>query len=193
VLVAGACLGVPGAWLDSMVDGSGIAALVPAAAPPLGLTARALMALVLGAGGGLVVWSALYLLWGPGGLFDRPAASDAPVVRRADAHPDAPPRKPLSAADLGTPPAPVAPERPIPVDLDQPLARFDPAAILPAPREPVRVPAPLPIRREPLGPRERIESFPIAPPVDGDAAPSIEALLARLEQGARRRARRQAV
>ena len=44
----------------------------------------------------------------------------------------APPRRPMTAADLGTPlmermTPPV--ERPLPADLDQPLAAFDPAAV----------------------------------------------------------------
>ena len=131
--------------LESLVWTTGVAAVVPAAAPPRGTTARLLLAL----GGGLfaaaLLWSSLFLLVGPGGLLvRRPRRADGvPAVRRADAHPDAPPRKPMTAADLGTPMMEVGlgvarDERTIPVDLDLPLAAFDPTAILPAPMAPVR-------------------------------------------------------
>jgi hypothetical protein len=86
-------------------------------------------------------------------------------------------------------------ERPLPVDLDEPLAAFDPHAILAAPREPVRAVSPLVtapplrIRREPLAPGERISSVEIPPPHASETdAPSIESLLARLERGTERRA-----
>ncbi|MES3152173.1 hypothetical protein [Sphingomonas faeni] len=137
--------------LETLVWTTGVAALVPAAAPPLGSTARVLLAL----GGGVLVaavlWSSLFLLFGPGGLLARraPREDGVPVIRRADAHPDAPPRKPMSAADLGTPMMEVGvgtatrDERAIPVDLDLPLAAFDPKAILPVPMAPVRPVSPL--------------------------------------------------
>lgn len=102
-------------------------------------------------------------------------ASHAPVLRRADAHPDAPSRAPLRAMrDLGTPflevravtaealpealapvpvsaPAPV--ERALPRDLSQALAAFDPGAIPDVPRAPS---AKLP----PLRPRPRVQAQP---------------------------------
>ncbi|RXD07516.1 hypothetical protein EQZ23_05725 [Sphingomonas sp. UV9] len=140
--------------LESAVWTTGVAALVPAAAPPLGTTARALLALGSGALVAALLWSSLFLLFGPGGVFAKtiPREDGVPVIRRADAHPDAPPRKPMSAADLGTPMMEVGvgagiglgrDERTIPSDLDQPLASFDPNAILPVPMEPVRPVAPL--------------------------------------------------
>lgn len=140
--------------LESAVWTTGVAALVPAAAPPLGTTARALLALGSGALVAALLWSSLFLLFGPGGVFAKtiPREDGVPVIRRADAHPDAPPRKPMSAADLGTPMMEVGVgagiglgrnERTIPSDLDQPLASFDPNAILPVPMEPVRPVAPL--------------------------------------------------
>ncbi|MEA1082636.1 hypothetical protein SFC76_00045 [Sphingomonas sp. CD22] len=166
---------VPQAVLEDWVWQSGLPALIAVAAPPLGDTARAVLAL---AGGGLaaaVTWSALFLLFGAGGLFAPRPATDAgvPVLRRADAHPDAPARRPMSAADLGTPlppptppvietvpsPQSVAPiddnegeregeealpdERAIPADLDLPLAAFHPDALPEVPREPVRPVLPL--------------------------------------------------
>ena len=141
-VVAAVCFAVmPGSALEPLVWRTGIAALIPAAQPPLGLTARAVLALATAGVGAAVTWSALFLLVGPGGLLVRPArrTDGVPVVRRADAHPDAPPRRPMSAADLGTPlmevsaANPVELERSIPADLDQPLAAFDPHAILPVP------------------------------------------------------------
>ncbi|MBC3941672.1 hypothetical protein [Sphingomonas albertensis] len=148
--------------LESAVWTTGVAALVPAAAPPLGTTARALLALGSGALVAALLWSSLFLLFGPGGVFAKasPREDGVPVIRRADAHPDAPPRKPMSAADLGTPMMEVGvgaglgtglatglnagrDERTIPADLDQPLAAFDPKAILPVPMEPVRPVSPL--------------------------------------------------
>ena len=137
--------------LESLVWTTGVAALVPAAAPPLGMTARALLALGSGLLVAALLWSSLFLLFGPGGFLVRraPREDGVPVIRRADAHPDAPPRKPMSAADLGTPMMEVGvgsggrDERTIPADLDLPLAAFDPKAIPPAPMEPVRPVSPL--------------------------------------------------
>ncbi len=146
--------------LEGLVWTTGIAALVPMAAPPLGMTARALLALGSGVLVGALLWSSLFLLFGPGGPLARraPREDGVPVIRRADAHPDAPPRKPMSAADLGTPMMEVGvggsvgsgdnggttrDDRTIPADLDQPLAAFDPNAILPVPMDPVRPVSPL--------------------------------------------------
>ena len=140
--------------LESAVWTTGVAALVPAAAPPLGTTARALLAVGSGALVAALLWSSLFLLFGPGGVFAKasPREDGVPVIRRADAHPDAPPRKPMSAADLGTPMMEVGvgaglnsarDEQTIPADLDQPLAAFDPNAIRPVPMEPVRPVSPL--------------------------------------------------
>lgn len=127
--------------LEGAVSASGLPRLLPFAEPPLGWTARLLLAGGAATLAGAIAWSALFLVWGPGGWLYRAAEGDAPAVRRADAHPDAPPRRPLSAAELGVPPPPA--ERPIPKDLDQPLAEFHPAAIPEVPLEPVRPVAPL--------------------------------------------------
>ncbi len=147
VLVAFVFTILPQDMLEDWTWNSGIAALIPVAQPPLGVTARAILALGFGVIAAAVVWSSLYLLFGPGGFFAprAPAADGVPVLRRADSHPDAPARRPISAAaDFGDPvPTPVLPPVPplvrdLPDDLDQPLAAYDPHAILPAPREPVR-------------------------------------------------------
>ena len=199
--------------LESAVAASGLSAVLPFAAPPLGATARALLMLGGATIAGAVAWAALFLVWGPGGLLHKPArgatTDDAPVVRRADAHPDAPPRRPLSAADLGVPPPPA--ERPIPADLDQPLAAFHPAAIPEVPRDAVRPvaplaqswwapeeevvePEPVAVAPEPEPELGRIETFELTPMVrpsprapERAEAPTVEALLRRLEAGTRRR------
>lgn len=211
VLAAIVVVAMPADTLESLVWNSGVAALLPVAAPPLGATARALLALGGGALFAAVSWAALYLLFGPGGFLVKPVRSEGvPVIRRADAHPDAPARRPMSAADLGMPlmevVMPAAPERPIPADLDLPLAAFDPAALLQVPMAPVPTVAPLvvadraPKPTEAFGPPEpeaapaRIETFDLAPlarptrPAPPVASPpTIESLLRRLEQGAGRR------
>lgn len=100
------------AALGSLVVHLGLPAIVPAAAPPLGLTARVLLVLLLtglGAMLGLAIGVVLYKR--AGGIMPvrapRPVvtpapkaeaeamADNAPRVRSRDAHPDAPPRRPL--------------------------------------------------------------------------------------------------
>lgn len=212
--VALAAMLMPPGMLEGLAWDSGIAALIPAAAPPLGVTARALLALGGAGVAAAVAWAALYLLWGQGGPLAT-VRGDAPVLRRADAHPDAPPRWPISAADLGTPLMEV--ERAIPADLEQPIAAFDPYAIPAAAREPVRPAAPIePVRAVaplaiphveavdmeslrplPLGKGERIETFEFTPVVriaprtpKPEVPATIDTLLKRLEEGAVRRAAR---
>uniref|UniRef100_UPI0035CBD875 hypothetical protein n=1 Tax=uncultured Sphingomonas sp. TaxID=158754 RepID=UPI0035CBD875 len=154
---------VPTELLESMVVDSGIASVLSAAEPPLGLTARAASVLLCGGGVGLVAWFGLFLSFGSRTIvLQRRGRSlgAAPVLRRADAHPDAPARRPLFAnTDLGTPflevrarpvhlgaddlastidvtpVAPRPPERALPDDLDQPLSAYDPAAVPDAPLE----------------------------------------------------------
>ncbi|WP_179505627.1 MULTISPECIES: hypothetical protein [unclassified Sphingomonas] len=101
-----ASFAVPVDLLQRVVVASGLPHLVAAAAPPLGFTARALVALLLtGVGGmlGLLIGLRLGARHRP--MAD-PAESDleiaapvvvatAPRVRARDAHPDAPPRRPL--------------------------------------------------------------------------------------------------
>lgn len=192
LLVAAAFALAPPSLLQDFVELSGLPLMFGAARPPLGTTARLMLALGGGVFVGATGWAALYLLFGRGGLFARQGGADGmPQVRVADAHPDAPPRKPLYAADLAesAPPAPAPPpiERPLPRDLDQPLAAFDPAAIPAAPKQPVRpVPSVVPAAR--LDPGERIESFELSSRhAESTGVPSVEALLDRLERGTLRR------
>lgn len=221
---------VPTDLLESMVVDSGVAAVLSAAEPPLGLAARLALALVCGGGVGLVAWFGFFLLFGTRTMVVQRAGrgGDAPVLRRADAHPDAPARRPLFAnTDLGMPfldvcapakhvdaeviesvpvvegvvvappPPERPPERPLPVDLDQPLAAYDPTAV---PEEPIDwfpPPAALTPRRQTFDPGERFETFALTPPAPvaqpapatprTDPSETIRALLDRLERVAARR------
>jgi hypothetical protein len=85
--------------LERIVTALGIDRIVPAAAPPLGQTARLLLAMgmsIVGEIVGLVIGARL-------AGKKRPPSGDwddaAPTVRAKDRHPDAPPRKILSALD----------------------------------------------------------------------------------------------
>ena len=105
VLAALATLAIPYELLADIVVTSGIAAFVPAAEPPLGATARICVGVFAGGAVALVAWFALsaLLMWRDSREVQEPGER-APVVRRADAHPDAPPRAPLLATrDLGMP------------------------------------------------------------------------------------------
>jgi hypothetical protein len=169
---------MPVGILEDFVLDSGVASIMPAAEPPLGTTARAVLILAGGGGIALVTWFTLFLVLGARAIvIQRQGQEDGEepplVLRRADAHPDAPARRPLFAnRDLGTPfldvranrpvhvtadlpeaaeqadvesaLAPPPAERAIPADLDTPLAAFDPDAI---PASPV---AAWPPRRAPL-------------------------------------------
>ncbi|MDV3455618.1 hypothetical protein RZN05_01375 [Sphingomonas sp. HF-S4] len=248
--VALGALVVPAPMLEGLVMASGLPAIVAAAEPPLGFTARALFG--LGAGGSVAAfgWFALSILLGTRAITDdeRAPESDAvraPVLRRADAHPDAPPRPPLLATrDLGRPfdargpladvvnvapalvetvpaekplplgardPAPeavrgvpLAPqvdepvepiEQPLPRDLDQPLAAFDPAAMPEVPLDAPVVLPPLSVKPAVFEPSERFEVYELPTPPRAEPVPrneaitrpeteaSVHALLERLERG----------
>jgi hypothetical protein len=194
--------------LEALVIQSGLPAMVPAAQPPLGMTARMLIEGSSGAIAGLVSLLLILLVLGAGSAVRRPRHvvayddydgydgydDELPVIRRADAHPDAPPRPPLRAnRDLGTPfleirapqtedeavvEAPVIPlpaeprdyspppEQQLPNDWDQPLSAYDPGAIPPAPLEPPVRPARIrkALRPPVFNPYERIETFELTQP-----------------------------
>jgi len=113
---------MPTGMIEDLVVDSGIAAVVSAAEPPLGFTARFILIFLVGGGVGMVAWFALFLLFGSRSIVVQAGAGDVegeamPRLRRADAHPDAPARRPLSAArDLGTPFLEVRAERPVHMD-----------------------------------------------------------------------------
>lgn len=184
IAAATGALVVPGATLESLVMASGLPAVIAAAEPPLGWTARALFALGLGATVAAFSWLALFVLIGSRGMILRTGREDeevdehaltTPVLRRADAHPDAPPRPPLFAMrDLGTPflevcaedaeqglkigkPAEEAP-RPIAVTAEAPAPTAERPAAAPvlAPEpQPVPAPAPAPVAAAAPEPVER--------------------------------------
>jgi hypothetical protein len=201
VLTAAMFALVPTDLLESMVVDSGIASVLSAAEPPLGLTARLVLVLLCGGGIGLMAWFALFLTFGARTIViqrSRGERGSAPVLRRADAHPVAPARRPLFAnTDLGTPfldvrapavpvtaPAAVEPpvERPLPVDLEQPLAAYGRVAVpetplsgssTPAREGPVTI---LPAERpQTFDPGERFETFPLTPMVRSTPQPVAEA------------------
>lgn len=157
ILAGAATFAAPADLIEAVVGGSGVAAFVPAAAPPLGLTARlalAVIALLLVAG----FFVALMAFLERSGRLRhrrrraaRSADEDAPSLRRGDAHPDAPARRPLSALDL-----------PLTLDMPedspgQPVAEDEPIAAFPLPEPP-------------------------AAPDDDSDPHSIEVMMARLEK-----------
>jgi hypothetical protein len=194
LLVAIAVAVMPSALLDSLVAASDIPSVLAAAEPPLGATARVLLLLIGGGGTALFVSVALWLVLGNRtialGRGERAGEGDVPVLRRADSHPDAPPRAPVRAhRDFGAPILAIEPERalPVPADLDQPLAAYDPEAIPDVPREPVRPVAPLVRIERPqlIDPGDRFETFDPGTALEPTA--TLHALLDRLERGIARR------
>ncbi len=190
---------VPREALEDFLLASGVPSVFPAVEPPLGPAARLGLTLMAAGAVGLVAWFLLFLAVGSRMLaFGRGAGApdpSVPVLRRADAHPDAPARRPLFAnEDLGTPFLEVHAARDdavpesleaaadpvaeaaipdegldIPKDLDMPLAAFDPEAI---PVTPIRPEVPVaevsaaPIQRPQLfEPGERFETFELTPMV----------------------------
>ena len=96
-------LAVRPSLLENLVLGSHIDLIVPAAAPPLGITARILLALAMAALGAVLGIVLARRLARPKvehherkrGAKD--LATQSPRVRSRDAHPDAPARRPISA------------------------------------------------------------------------------------------------
>ena len=118
---------MPDPVFADLVTASGLPALISAAEPPLGATARLASVVAAAAGTFLLVWLALRALNQPSATPKAAAPKavaepeapisgrrrnfivgqpepEAPRIRRADAHPDAPARRPLFAgSDLGEP------------------------------------------------------------------------------------------
>lgn len=184
-LVAALFLLMPADRLENFVIASGLPAVVAAAAPPLGATARIALMLLVGGGTAIFAWLGAFLAFGTRTItIGRGMLGAAAAQRRADAHPDAPPREPVLAnRDLGTPflevrsgkaraadpllePLPLHPaEQEIPLDLDQPLAAFDPLAITTEPLTPAEPLAPLtrPVPVQPV-PVQQAMPLPVASP-----------------------------
>lgn len=135
--VAFAAFTIPAELLADAVGATGLASVIPAAQPPLGGTARFAMALV----GALATFGAAFMLLRWLDRFaSRPveqasvpvAGAASPRLNRADSHPDAPPRRPISASrDLGEP-APSRPSTQWLEDLQTPAAPPAPGASSPA-------------------------------------------------------------
>ena len=158
---------MPGDILAQIVGATGLPSILAAAEPPLGLTAR----IAIGGAGALLTFGLVFLLLrlldrsGLNGRREAPEAApgdEAPRLRRRDVHPDAPVRRPISAArDLGEPAPPGPPRAVTPLWLDETA----PAAAEPQP-EPEIQPQPAPAAELPS---------------------SLDELMARLEQGLARR------
>ena len=137
--IAFAAFTIPDALLGRAVEATGLPAVLSAAQPPLGATARLLLAL----SGALATFAITFALlrWldrfagrAPALVGEQQAPTPAaPRIRKADAHPDAPPCRPISAArDLGEP---APPSRPVAADATpapaaQPSSPADPSASL---------------------------------------------------------------
>ena len=125
--------------LEQAAVASGLANLLPPASPPLGFKAQiaaATLAALIGFG---LAYALMRLLDRASGMFEpeqrapvERSEEEAPRLRRRDRHPDAPARRPLSAArDLGEPvelePAPPRRRTPLTLSLsqdEQPMPRM---------------------------------------------------------------------
>ncbi|MEM8695545.1 MAG: hypothetical protein AAGE05_05935 [Pseudomonadota bacterium] len=118
LVVAALILMTPNPWFEAFIVETGLPGILSAAEPPLGARARIVFALVAALIVTLVAWAALTVIVGRkmrGRAQPLHAATEVddldtgetvrtPMLRRADAHPDAPYRRPIMAEDdLGTP------------------------------------------------------------------------------------------
>lgn len=156
---------LPGAVIEQLVVTSGIAAIVTAAEPPLGITARICITVFAGGGAGLIGWFALSTIVELRNARMPGEGARRPAVRRADAHPDAPPREPLMAGrDLGFDLSPRAEAPTAPLDLTGNEFATEPMIAMAA-AEPVP-PVPLPVE----------------PPVQPQVQPPVQPMPADLDQ-----------
>lgn len=189
---AAAAVAIMPTWrIESLILDSGLPLLLAAAKPPVGNTAR--LALMLLAA---TISASATLAAAPRVLVPTRVRRTAPVLRRADAHPDAPAREPVMAArDLGTPFLEVTAKKDdplnnavpnfaadLPRNLDIRMAAFDPAAIPPVPatpsatvtplhRKPILVPEPTRIETVEATSKGRPEPFPFHLATAPDAEP----------------------
>lgn len=188
--VAFAMFTIPDDLLAEAVAATGIGEVIAAAQPPLGTTARA----VLAGGGALAAFIAAFLLlrWLDRFAHRAPAAAPkvieaaGPRIRRSDAHPDAPPCRPISASrDLGEPAPPARPAsaRPAPVEQAFTPEPATPAASAPAVAEPTSP-------EDAASPSAAIPfPWPDAPHAAPGQSQTLRELMARLEHGLARRER----
>jgi hypothetical protein len=196
-----AALAMPDWRLTELVEATGIAAIFPPAQPPLGMTARLCLALAAGLASFALFAGLLRSLdrvpaASPGVDADRPPE---PIrLRRADAHPDAPARRPLVAGrDLGEPveeelvlDVAFEPEPEAPVEAEPEVT--EPVAFVEEPSVEVLVeePAPEPeVFAQESAPEPEILTFDETPPAPQREEESISQLMQRLESGITRRER----
>jgi hypothetical protein len=141
------CLVAGNAALGAMVVALHLPAVLPAAAPPLGMTARLVLALAFaGLGGAIGLATGLALFARAGGKWpvrtvpqretaapEQSAAEPVLRVRNRDAHPDAPPRRPLVVTEDVLPYPTAMVETPVQDDdtVDEGLGSFAYGAALP--------------------------------------------------------------
>lgn len=116
--VAFVAYAMPDAFFAEAVAGTGLPAILPAAAPPLGQTARLSVILAAALGTFVLIWLVLRAIGSrpsesPARVRSIEVPADPPRLRRADFHPDAPSRRPLFAGlDLGEPTPAETPDLP---------------------------------------------------------------------------------
>ena len=190
-----AALVMPEWRLTQLVLATPLPDLVSAAEPPLGLKARAGVAVGIACLSFALFWS--LLRWSdrrPAETADEADPAPEPIrLRRSDAHPDAPPRRPLVAGrDLGEPiaePLAIAPPEPKPEP--EPEPEVEPVAAAEEPEELILVDeAPLELTLAAVEPEEAEAPLPEpepAPLVAVERQDSISDLMHRLESGLSRR------
>jgi hypothetical protein len=189
---------MPDPLFSGLVEASRLPDFVAAAQPPLGDTARSAAVAAAALGIFAAVWALMAVL---GRRPARREAAPEPVLqvprqRRADAHPDAPPRPPLLARDLGEPLElnEVAPE---PVE-DAPFEEVDrrplPGFLIPQEAEPEPVAEADFAEAEPEAqPEPEAEAVPIAelaarlPEAEEESSDSLSQLVNRIEFGLSRK------
>ncbi|WP_324750848.1 hypothetical protein SH591_05400 [Sphingomonas sp. LY54] len=116
--VAFVAYAMPDAFFADAIAGTGLSAILPAAAPPLGQTARLSVIVAAALGTFVLIWLVLRAIGSrpseaPVRARSAEVPADPPRLRRADFHPDAPSRRPLFAGlDLGEPAQAETPDLP---------------------------------------------------------------------------------
>lgn len=145
---------MPASLFAALVEATGLSSLISAAKPPFGLTARLGAMGLAGAVMFLLVWTMLRRIDRSGSvgedLVEVEAAALLPRLRRADAHPDAPARRPLLAReDLGEPlDAPLPAEAPEMPDVPDEAESVETIPAFLSPEAEVPDEAPVPIAPE---------------------------------------------